>query len=155
MLKIILLVTTSRISEPVCLPAALNLVTAMFKAAMGDEPPWEKDGWHWTLLVEVLLGQFSRVFFVGAFAQTALEALFKRETRPRTLLPVEGVIGMGASALITMHDLATLNVDNLRKDLERAIKSTAPTRIPYNLYRRITGDSDSDRKRKERESKRK
>ena len=139
----------------VCLPAALNLVTAMFKAAMGDEPPWEKDGWHWTLLVEVLLGQFSRVFFVGAFAQTALEALFKRETRPRTLLPVEGVLGMGASAMITVRDLATLNVDNLRKDLERAIKSTAPTRIPYNLYRRIAGDSDSDRKRKEQASKRK
>lgn len=133
----------------VCLPVALNLVTAMFKAAMGDEPPWEKDGWHWTLLTELLLGQFSRIFFLGAFAQTTLTALFTRQTpRAGKLLPVEGVLGMGASAAITVHDLATLNIENLGKDLERAMKATAPTRIPYNLYRRLTGDSDRDRKRK-------
>ena len=132
----------------ILLPAALTLVTNMFKAAMGDEPPWEKDGWHWTLLIDLLLGQYARVFFLGLFVQSTLEALFMRKTQPRQLLPVEGAIGMGMSAAITLHDLATLNVENLGKDLERAMKATAPTRIPYNLYRRLTGDSDRDRKRK-------
>ena len=92
----------------------------------------------------------------GCFAQTTLTALFTRQTpRAGKLLPVEGVLGMGASAAITVHDLATLNTENLGKDLERAMKATAPTRIPYNLYRRLTGDSDRDRKRKEQSSKRK
>ena len=134
----------------VLIPAAINLVSAMYNAALGGEPPWEKDGWHLTLLIEVLLGQFSRVFFLGAFAESTLNALFKRETRMRSVLPVEGAIGMGMSAAITIRDLATLDYDHLQKDLERALKSTAPTRIPYNLYRRLTGDSDRDRKERKR-----
>lgn len=128
------------------LPAALNFVTAMFKLAMGDEPPWEKDGYHWSILTDVLMGQFSRVFFIGAFSQTALKALFMREY-PRTsqMLPVEGALGMAASVCITAHDVATLNAENIRKDLERLLKATAPTRIPYGIYRRLVGDSDVDR----------
>ena len=138
----------------VIMPAALNLVIAMYKAAIGEEPPWEKDGYHWSLLIDVLLGQFSRVFFLGAFAQTTLTALFKRET-PRTgqVLPIEGALGMGTSAAFLLHDLATMDMDKVQKDIERAMKATAPTRIPYNLGRRILGDSDQDRKRKKRTGK--
>ena len=133
----------------VIIPAALNLVIAMYKAALGEEPPWEKDGYHWTLLIDLLLGQFSRVFFLGAFAQSTLAALLKRES-PRwgQVLPIEGAIGMAASGAFLVHDLATMDADKLQKDIERAIKSTAPTRLPYNVYRRITGDSDADRKAK-------
>ena len=130
------------------LPAALNFVTAMFKLAMGDEPPWEKDGYHWSILTDVLMGQFSRVFFIGAFSQTALKALFMREyPRGSQILPVEGALGMAASVCITAHDVATLNAENIRKDLERMLKATAPTRIPYGIYRRLVGDSDVDRKK--------
>ena len=130
------------------LPAALNFVTAMFKLAMGDEPPWEKDGYHWSILTDVLMGQFSRVFFIGAFSQTALKALFKREyPRVSQMLPVEGALGMAASVCITAHDVATLNAENIRKDLERMLKATAPTRIPYGIYRRLVGDSEVDRKK--------
>ncbi len=129
------------------LPAALNFVTAVYKKLMGDEPPWEQDGYHWTLLTEVLLGQFERVFFVGAFAQTSLKALFAREyPRGSKILPVEGALGMAASLCFTAHDVAALDAEKVRKDLERLLKSTAPTRIPFNLYRRIVGDSDVDRK---------
>lgn len=131
------------------IPAALNFVTALFKAAVGDEPPWEKEGWHWTLLTEILMGQFSRVFFLGVFAQTSLKALFNRETpRMSQILPVEGAVALGASVAITAHDFLTLNPENLQKDFERLMKSTAPTRIPYKIYKRMTGDSDVDRKRK-------
>ena len=130
------------------LPAALNFVTAMFKLAMGDEPPWEKDGYHWSILTDILMGQFSRVFFIGAFSQTALKALFMREyPRGSQMLPVEGALGMAASVCITAHDVATLNAENIRKDLERLLKATAPTRIPYGIYRRLVGDSDVDRKK--------
>ena len=140
----------------VIIPAALNLVIAMYKAALGEEPPWEKDGYHWTLLIDMLLGQFSRVFFLGAFAQTTLAALLKRETpRMGQMLPIEGAMGMAASGAFLIHDLATMNVDKVQKDLERAIKSTAPTRLPYNIYRRITGDSDQDRKRQKEAAKNK
>ena len=140
----------------VIIPAALNLVIAMYKAALGEEPPWKKDGYHWSLLIDVLLGQFSRVFFLGAFAQTTLAALLKRES-PRfgQVLPIEGAMGMAASGAFLVHDLATMSVDKVQKDIERMIKSTAPTRLPYNIYRRITGDSDVDRRRKEQASKRK
>lgn len=131
------------------IPAALNFVTALFKAAVGDEPPWEKEGWHWTLLTEILMGQFSRVFFLGIFAQTSLKALFNREMpRMTQVLPVEGAIALGGSIAITAHDFLTLNPENLQKDFERLMKSTAPTRIPYKIYKRMTGDSDVDRKRK-------
>lgn len=138
----------------VIIPAAVNLVVAMYKAAMGEEPPWEKDGYHWSLLIDLLLGQFSRVFFIGAFAQTTLNALLKRETpRMGQILPIEGALGMVASGAFLLHDLATMDIDKVQKDLERAMKSTAPTRIPYNLGRRILGDSDQDRKRKKQTSK--
>lgn len=140
----------------VLLPAAMELVVSAYKLAMGEEPPWEKEGAHWSYLVEVLMGQFSRVFFAGAFVQTTLNALFKRETpRAGQILPVEGVFGIAASAGITLHDVATLNVENLQKDLERAVKGLAPTRVPYNVYRRISGDSDADRKREKEGAKRK
>lgn len=135
----------------VLMPAAMNFVIAAYKAAMGEEPPWEKDGYHWSLLIDVLMGQFSRVFFLGAFAQTTLNAVFKRETpRAGQILPIEGALGMATTIGFTVHDMATLNYDNIQKDLERMLKSTAPTRIPFNLYRRITGDSDADRKAKKK-----
>lgn len=138
------------------LPAALNFVTAVFKKLMGEEPPWEKDGYHWSLLIDVLLGQFSRVFFIGVFSQTALKALFSREyPRAGQILPVEGVLGMTASLCITAHDIATLDSEKIRKDIERLAKATAPTRIPYNIYRRIVGDSDVDRKAAKEAKKRK
>ncbi len=133
----------------VLMPAAMNFVIAAYKAAMGEEPPWEKDGYHWSLLIDVLMGQFSRVFFLGAFAQTTLNAIFKRETpRAGQILPIEGALGMVTTIGFTVHDMATLNYDNIQKDLERMLKSTAPTRIPFNVYRRITSDSDADRKAK-------
>ena len=138
----------------VIIPAALNLVIAMYKAALGEEPPWEKDGYHWSLLIDVLLGQFSRLFFIGAFSTATLNALLKRETpRYGQVLPIESTIGTAATGLFLLHDLATMNVDKLQKDIERAMKSTAPTRLPYNIYRRVTGDSDQDRKRKKQAGK--
>ena len=129
------------------IPAALHFVTAVYKKLMGDEPPWEKDGYHWTLLTEVLMGQFQRVFFIGSLAETSLKALFAREyPRAGQILPVEGAFGMAASLCFTAHDVATLNAEKIRGDFERLLKATAPTRIPYNIYRRIVGDSDVDRK---------
>lgn len=129
------------------IPAALHFVTAVYKKLMGDEPPWEKDGYHWTLLTEVLMGQFQRVFFIGSLAETSLKAIFAREyPRGSQILPVEGALGMAASLCITAHDVAAMDAEKIRKDFERLLKATAPTRIPYNLYRRIVGDSDVDRK---------
>lgn len=137
----------------ILLPAALELVVSAYKLAMGEKPPWEKEGAHWDFLTEILLGQFSSVFFLGALTQTTLTALFKREQSSRGILPVEGAIGTVSSAAFLMHDLVAMDADNVRKDLERAIKSTAPTRIPYNVARRVLGDSDVDRKRKKEKRK--
>ena len=133
----------------VLLPAALNLVVACYKAALGEEPPWEKDGWHWTLLIDLILGQFSRVFFLGAMSTTTLNALFKREApRMGSMLPVEGAARMAGNAAFLLRDLAVMDLDHMQKDFERILKSAAPTRVPYNIYRRLTGDSDQDRKEK-------
>ena len=133
----------------VLLPAGMNLVTAMFKYVIGDEPPWEKDGYHLSLLRDVILGQFASVFFIGTLGKTSFDAFFSREyARASQLLPIEGAFGMVSSGLITAHDLLTLNFENVQKDLERLLNSTAPTRIPYKIYRRLTGDADVDRKRK-------
>lgn len=117
------------------LPAAMNFVAAVFKAAVGAPPPWEEEGWHWSLLTEILLGQFSRVFFVGVFSQTALNAFFSRKApRMGQMLPVEGSLGMATSVAFTAHDLVTLNPENLQKDLRRLLKSSAPTRIGLQVY---------------------
>ncbi len=132
----------------VILPAAMELVVSAYRLAMGEEPPWEREGAHWDFLVEVLLGQFSSVFFLGALTQTTLTALFRRERSLRGVLPVEGAIGTASSAAFLMHDLVAMDAAAVRRDLERAIRSTAPTRVPYDLARRVLGDSDADRKRK-------
>ena len=132
----------------VLMPAAMELVIAVFRAIMGDEPRWEKDGYAWDLLRDVLLGQASRIFYVGVLASSVMDALFKRQLpRGSQLIPSEGAITIMANVAVTAHDVMAMDGEKVRKDLERMVKSLAPTRIPYNLYRRVTGDSDVDRKR--------
>ena len=115
---------------------------------MGDDQTWERDDFGWDLLRDVLLGQASRLFFVGAMASSGLNALFKREMpRANQLIPAEGAITLLANVMVTAHDIATLDEEKLHRDLERVVKSLAVTRVPYNIYRRLTGDSDSDRRR--------
>ena len=134
----------------VLLPAAMELVISVFKAIIGDEPKWEKDDYACDLLRDVLLGQASRIFYVGVLASSMIDALFKRKLpRGGQLIPSEGAITVLSNVAITAHDIVMLDGDKIQKDLERIMKSLAPTRIPYNIYRRLTGDSDADRKRKE------
>ena len=131
----------------VLIPAALELVISAYRLAMGEEPPWEKEGAHWDFLVEILLGQFGRVFMIGAFAKTTLNAVFKRQgPRGGELLPSEGILGMAAKAGFMVHDCATCDVDRLQKDLEGIARGAAATRTTYNIVRRFRGDSDEDRK---------
>ena len=131
----------------VLIPAALELVISAYRLALGEEPPWEKEGAHWDFLVEILLGQFGRVFMLGAFAKTTLNAVFKRQApRGGELLPSEGILGMAAKAGFMVHDFATCDVDRLQKDLEGIARGAAATRTTYNIVRRFRGDSDEDRK---------
>lgn len=124
----------------VLVPAALELVVSAYRLVMGEEPPWRREGAHWDFLVEVLMGQFGRVFLLGAFAQTTLNAVLKRESpRGGQLLPLEGFLDLGARIGFVARDFATCDVDNLRRDLARAIRGSAATRTAYGVYRRVSG----------------
>lgn len=132
----------------VLLPAALHAVTNIYKLAMGYDPEWEQDGWHQTLLRDLLLGQFSRVFYIGTMAETTFDALFAGK-RPTflTLLPAEGAITQVANIAFTARDVFMgMDPDKMRKDIDRLLKSTSVTRTPYDLIWRATGRDMNQRK---------
>ena len=136
----------------VLLPAALHAVTNLYRLAMGYEPEWEKEGWHWTMLRDITLGQFSRVFFIGAISTVTTDVLItgKPVRDIPALIPAEGVVKLFGNITVTARDVATLNYDRVKKDLDRLMKSTSITRTPYDIIRRLTGNSDVDRKKKEK-----
>jgi predicted amidophosphoribosyltransferase/GNAT superfamily N-acetyltransferase len=119
----------------VLIPAAMTAITSLYKATTGDEPDWKKEGFWWTLLISAIMGQFSRILFLGAFTEQTLRALFLRQ-RPNLgqLVPAEGVIRFSASLAYPVRDIATWDTEHLRADILRLLKSTAVTRLPAKLY---------------------
>ncbi|MCR5753045.1 MAG: hypothetical protein K6G91_13920, partial [Kiritimatiellae bacterium] len=134
----------------VLLPAALHAVTDLYRLAMGQDPEWSKEGWHWTLLRDLVAGQFSRVFFLGAISSVTTDVLItgKPVRDVPALIPAEGVVKLLGNVTLTARDIATLNYEQIQKDLHRLLKSTSITRTPYDVIRRVTGNSDADDKRR-------
>jgi hypothetical protein len=116
-------------------------ITSLYKAATGDEPDWKKEGFWWTLLIASIMGQFSRVLFLGAFTEQTLRAFFLRE-RPNLgqLVPAEGVIRFSATMAYPVRDIVTWDMEHLQADVKRMLKSTAVTRLPTKLYENMTDE---------------
>jgi len=125
----------------VIVPAAMAAVTALVKAATGKDPDWNKDGYAWTLLIAALMGQFSRIFFIGALTEQTLRALFLRE-KPQLgqLIPAEGVIRTAGNLAWGVRDVTLWNTDKFNADLKLILKSSAVTRIPLDVYDNYFGD---------------
>ena len=140
----------------VLLPAALHAVTSLYRLAMGYDPEWEQEGWHWTLLRDITLGQFSRVFFIGAISSVTTDALItgKPIRDVPALIPAEGVVKLFGNITVTARDVATLNYDRIQKDFDRLLKSTSITRTPYDIARLVTGKAYAEREER-REKRRK
>jgi hypothetical protein len=119
----------------VIVPGAMTAVAALFKAATGDEPEWDKEGFWWTVLIASLIGQFGRIFFIGALTEESLRSFFLRE-RPRMgqLVPAEGAVRFTANLILPVRDIVTWDEKNFKADIMRALKSTAATRLPIKLY---------------------
>lgn len=148
----------------VMLPAALHAVTSLYRLAMGYDPEWEQEGWHWSLLRDIFFGQASRITFLGTLSTTLWDAAFsgKVSFNQTDILPVEGLIRttgqLGKTARdivvetwrgITAKDFAQgFDYEKVTKDLHRMLRSTSVTRTPYDVVRRLTGNADSDEKRK-------
>ena len=144
----------------VFLPAALHAVTSLYRLAMGYDPEWEQEGWHWTLLRDITLGQFSRVFFIGAISSVTADALItgKPIRDIPALIPAEGVVKLFGNIAVTARDVATLNYDRMQKDIDRLLKSTSITRTPYDAIRLLSGKAYAEReerreKRRQKEAK--
>ena len=130
----------------VIVPAAMAAVTALFKAATGEEPDWKKENYAWTLLVAALMGQFSRIFFVGAMTEQTLRALFLRESpRMGQLIPAEGVIRTAGNLAFGVRDVATWSTDKFETDFKRILKSSAVTRIPMDAYENYFGEGSGNK----------
>ena len=148
----------------VMLPAALHAVTDIYRLAMGQEPEWEKEGWHMSLLKDMFFGQASKVFVLGTIANVFFEAATtgKISSGGTDLLPVEGLVRLGGRIARTGYDIVTetkngitardfaegFDYEKICKDLEGVIRSTSVTRTPYDILRRVTGNSDADKKKR-------
>ena len=131
----------------VLLPAALHAVTNLYRYAMGYDPEWEQEGWHWTMLRDIVLGQFSRVFFIGAISSVTWDTLItgKPMRDIPALIPAEGVVKLFGNVAVTARDVAKLDYEKVRKDLDRLLKSTSITRTPYDILRLATGTAYAER----------
>lgn len=125
----------------VIVPGAMAAVTALFKAVTGDEPEWDKEGFWWTVLIASLMGQFGRIFFLGAVTEETLRALFLRE-RPRMgqLVPAEGAVRFAANLAYPVRDIVTWDEEHFKADIMRALKSTAASRLPIKIYENYMGE---------------
>jgi hypothetical protein len=123
---------------------------------MGYDPEWEQEGWHWTLLRDIVAGQFSRVFFLGAISSVTTDVLItgKPVRDVPALIPAEGVVKLFGNITVTARDVATLNYDRIQKDIDRLLKSTSITRTPYDIVRLATGQAYAEREER-REKRRK
>ncbi|MBR4415540.1 MAG: hypothetical protein IKS67_02135 [Victivallales bacterium] len=146
------------------LPAALHTVTNLYRLAMGQDPEWEQEGWHFTMFRDIMLGQASRIFFLGTLTSTLFEAMStgKVSFRGAHLLPIEGTVEMVGRIGKTAHDIAVgtwhgitakdfakgFDYEKVQKDLHGLLRSTSITRTPYDIIRRATGHSDVDEKRR-------
>ena len=141
----------------VLLPAALHAVTSLYRLAMGYDPEWEQEGWHWSLLRDITLGQFSRVFFIGAISSVTTDVLItgKPVREIPALIPAEGVVKLFGNITVTARDIATLNCERLQKDLDRLLKSTSITRTPYDILRLATGAAYAEREERREKRRRK
>jgi hypothetical protein len=128
----------------VIVPAAMAAVTGLYKTLMGDDPDWQKDGWWRTLLIAALMGQFSRVFFIGAMAEETLRALFMRQ-RPRMgqLIPAEGIVRFSGNLAFAVRDMALWDTEKFKGDLGNMLQSSAVTRMPYKIYENATAPDSS------------
>ena len=154
----------------VMLPAALHAVTSLYRLAMGYDPEWEQEGWHWTLLRDIFFGQASRITFLGTLGTTLWDAAFtgKVSFSQTDLLPIEGLVRttgqMGKTARdivvetwrgITARDFAQgFDYEKVQKDLHRMLRSTSITRTPYDVLRLATGKAYAEREER-REKRRK
>ena len=141
----------------VLLPAALHAVTSLYRLAMGYDPEWEQEGWHWSLLRDITLGQFSRVFFIGAISSVTADALItgKPIRDIPALIPAEGVVKLFGNITVTARDVAMLNYERMQKDFDRLLKSTSITRTPYDVIRLATGKAYADREERREKRRRK
>ena len=145
----------------VLLPAALHAVTNIYRLAMGYDPEWEQEGWHFTLFKDIMIGQFSKVFFLGTLANTVFETLStgKLTFGGAKMLPIEGIVDMSARAAKTVYDVGVgisrgitardfaegFDYDKILKDLRALLRSTSITRTPYDLIRLATGQAYAER----------
>lgn len=141
----------------VLMPAALHAVTSLYRYAMGHDPEWDQEGWHWTMLRDIMLGQFSSVFFIGAISTVAWDTLItgKPMREVPALIPAEGVVKLTGNLMVTARDIAELDYEKVQKDLDRLLKSTSITRTPYDLIRLATGTAYAEREERREKRRRK
>ena len=125
----------------VLVPGIMAGISGLYKAATGDEPDWQKEGYWHNLLIAAIMGQFGRIFFAGALAEQTLRVLFLRKPPYMgQLVPAEGVIRFAGNLAYPVRDIVTWDTEHIQADLMRLLKSVALTRLPVKIYEAAAGD---------------
>lgn len=128
----------------VIMPFFMGLVTKVWNAILGDEPPDEDEmpDEIKAALWEMTLGPIGRVAVIGAWAQAGYDAMVRRKVAHWSrLLPAENVFRLTGTLGVAAHDIATMRTEDLHEDMLRAIRDTsAPGRHAVKAYRNYIQD---------------
>ena len=120
----------------IIIPALLNLATVLAGLPLGAIP--DKDELIDGIILSTVLGQFGCLFIAEAVAEEAGKALLngKKDVFSQRGLPVSGIAEAFSAVGITLHDVLTLNTEDIQSDIIELIKASgAPGRDAVRAYK--------------------
>ena len=143
------------ISNHIILPAAFYAVATLFGMALGDEPP-EGEELFGDLLLQMLVGPWSRIFFAGAILESTLASAvrltgLKPHTYPHADIPAAQTLNrLKDKAFLTASDIANADAVTVANDLlDMAGTVNAPVRYATKGARNWIFDYDQAKHRRE------
>lgn len=124
----------------VVMPALMDGVTMIINSILGKEPP-DKDEELWRrirnhMARNFIVGPFSRLMVLGCVAEAAYDAIFEGKAfMGGGMIPAESSIRTMTYGLSVVHDLVTLDSDDLHDDFMKFMRGLgAPFRYPIDFY---------------------
>jgi hypothetical protein len=110
----------------VIIPNVMMLINTGWKKLLGDD---DDDELLTEMLIGMLLGPASRLFFISNMAEGALRSALGARQYGDGMVPAANVLNMAKYPASLIHDLITLDFDKAQEDLLKMIQSTgAPQR---------------------------
>jgi hypothetical protein len=143
------------ISNHVILPAAFYTVATLFGMALGDEPPEEEELFG-DLVLQMLVGPWSRIFFAGSIMESTLASTLKLtglkpRTYPHAEIPASQTLErLKNKGFVTASDIVSADATTVANDLLDMIGTVnAPVRYATKGVRNWVFDYDQAKHRRE------